>query len=100
MNMFKPVTDIIDGVFTGQDKQGGDSMQQEQIDPEEQQRANYNRQLEEQTQQVKRDLRKAKTEMMNEPSKGSIQINDVEINLEDIDMKRLTKEERKDREQL
>lgn len=78
------------------------SQARRQIDPENEEKRNrdeYDRRLEESKKQILKDMNESKAAIQKSMASGSrksIKINDIDINLDDLDMNKLTKEQDKD----
>ena len=71
----------------------------EPVITEKKRREEYDKQMEKQKQQVIKDMRESQKNMSMQEGKNvnrSIRYNDIDINLDDIDMGKLTKEQNKD----
>jgi len=78
------------------------SQAKRQIDPENEDKRNrddYDKRLEESKKQILKDMNESKAQIQKSMASGSrksIKINDIDINLDDLDMNKLTKEQDKD----
>jgi hypothetical protein len=78
------------------------SQAKRQIDPEGEDKRNrddYDKRLEESKKQILKDMNESKAQIQKSMASGSrksIKINDIDINLDDLDMNKLTKEQDKD----